>query len=126
MLHEQPVELYKRGPVHYNFAERERKMLTLCFAMIGVPINLGLKMNFKSSLNSETLSFLLLLVMIQLILFGSSRQSHTYTDTLLLTHYQASVPLGWVIRAFTLPIFEGCSAEGEIVCILQTHTHTQH
>lgn len=46
--------------------------------------------------------------------------SHTH----VLTHYQACVPLGRVIRAFTLPVFQGCSVDHEIVCILQAHTHT--
>lgn len=48
------MSMYKRGPNHFNYAEKAQKMLSLCFALIGVPINLGLKMKFKSSLYSET------------------------------------------------------------------------
>lgn len=47
----------------------------------------------------------------------------------ILTHYKASVPLGGIIRAFSLPIFQGCSVEGKRICILQTckdsHAHNE-
>lgn len=50
-----------------------------------------------------------------------------HTSILILTHYEASVTFGRVIWAFSLPIFQGCIVESELVCVLQTHTdsHTQ-
>lgn len=46
----------------------------------------------------------------------------------VLTHYQARVPLGRVIWAFALAIFQGSGVEGKIVGILKTHreSHTQN
>lgn len=41
----------------------------------------------------------------------------------VLTHYEAGVTFGWVIRALSLPILHGRVVEAELVGVLQTQEH---